>query len=291
MRARRALLYVPGSNLHKIEKAAGLDVDGVILDLEDGVSANRKGEARMMVARALTTIDFGDSERLVRINPFYTGRAEADLEVVLMSRPDSVLVPKVDSADVLAKVDEILTKAESRCNFDQNTFEMIALIESAKAFVNLPAICVASPRLKALVFGAEDFTTDAGMTRTPAGTELLYARSMLAMYAAAFGLQAIDMVQTNFNDIELLTAETRQAAELGYTGKQVIHPAQIEPVQNLFTPNRAAIEHAQRVLAAAAEAAKDGRGAFTLEGEMVDMPVIKRAQSTLYRARAAGLIH
>lgn len=290
MRARRALLYVPGSELHKIEKAAGLDVDGVILDLEDGVSANRKGEARMMVARALTTLDFGHSERLVRINPFNTGRAEADMEVVLMSRPDTVVVPKVDSADVLFKVDEILSKAESRCNFDQNTFEVIALIESAKGFVNLSSICVASPRLKGLIFGAEDFTADAGMTRTTAGAELLYARSKLAMYAAAFELQAIDMVQTNFNDIELLTAETRQAVELGYAGKQVIHPAQIEPVQTLFTPDRAAIEHAQRVLAGAAEAAQGGRGAFTLDGEMVDLPVIKRAQSTLFRARAAGII-
>ena len=290
MRARRALLYVPGSDLHKIEKAAALEVDGVILDLEDGVSENRKDEARLIIAQALKALDFGRSERLVRINPFYTGRAEADLEAVLPSKPDTIIVPKVDSPAILAKVDEILSRAESASNLAKNTIEVIALIESAKAFINLPAICAGSPRLKGLIFGAEDLTADAGMTRTPAGTELLYARSMLALHAAAFDLQAIDMVQTNFTDIERLTAEARQAADLGYAGKQVIHPAQIEPVQRVFTPDQASIEHAQRVIAGAAEAAEGGRGAFSLDGEMVDLPVIKRAQSILVRARAAGLI-
>ncbi len=156
--------------------------------------------------------------------------------------------------------------------------------------MNLPAICAATDRLTGLIFGAEDFTADAGMTRTPSGTELLYARSALALHAAAFNLQAIDMVQTNFSDIERLTSEARQAADLGYAGKQVIHPAQIEAVQRVFTPDQAAIEHAQRIIAGAAEAAEGGRGAFSLDGEMVDLPVIKRAQTILVRARAAGLI-
>ena len=290
MRARRALLYVPGSDLHKIEKAAALEVDGVILDLEDGVSENRKDEARLIIAQALKTLNFGRSERLVRINPFYTGRAEADLDAVLPTKPDTLIVPKVDSPTILARVDEILSRAESVLNLAKNTFEIIALIESAKAFINLPAICAGSARLKGIIFGAEDLTADAGMTRTSAGTELLYARSMLALHAAAFDLQAIDMVQTNFTDIERLTAEALQAVDLGYAGKQVIHPAQIEPVQRVFTPDQASIEHARRIIAGAAEAAEGGRGAFSLDGEMVDLPVIKRAQSILARARAAGLI-
>lgn len=290
MRARRALLYVPGSDQHKIEKAAALNVDGIILDLEDGVSENRKDEARLIIAGALKSLDFGRSERLVRINPFYTGRAEADLAAVLPSKPDTIIVPKVDSPAILAKVDEILSRAESASQLTKNSIEVIALIESAKAFINVLAICAGSPRLKGLIFGAEDLTADAGMTRTPAGTELLYARSMLALHAAAFDLQAIDMVQTNFSDMDRLTAEARQAADLGYSGKQVIHPAQIEPVQRVFTPDQAAIEHAQRVIAGADEAAEGGRGAFSLDGEMVDLPVIKRAQSILTRARAAGLI-
>jgi len=290
MRARRALLYVPGSDLHKIEKAAALDVDGVILDLEDSVSLNRKDEARQIIAHALGTLDFGRSERLVRINPFYTGRAQADLQAVLPFKPDTIVVPKVDNADILEEVEEILTRAEVDMNLAKDSIEVIALIENARAFLNLPAICTAPPRLKGLIFGAEDLTADAGMTRTAGGAELLFSRSMLALHAAAFELQAIDMVQPNFSDIERLIAEARQAADLGYSGKQVIHPAQIEPVQKVFTPEPSAIEHAQRIIASAADAAESGRGAFSLDGEMVDLPVIKRAQTILVRARAAGLI-
>jgi len=290
MRSRRALLYVPGSDMHKIEKAAALDVDGVILDLEDGVAANRKDDARTIIAQALVSLNFGRPERLVRINPFYSGRAQADLAAVLAGKPDTIVVPKVDSPGILAEVDTIITHAEEAAGIAYGSIEVIAVIESAKAFVNLNAICDTSPRLTGLVFGAEDLTADAGMTRTPAGTELLYARSALALHAAAFSLQAIDMVQTNFTDIERLTVEARQAADLGYAGKQVIHPVQIEPVQRVFTPDEATIEHAQRVIAGAAEAAEGGRGAFSLDGEMVDLPVIKRAQTILVRARAAGLI-
>lgn len=290
MRSRRALLYVPGSDIHKIEKAAALDVDGVILDLEDGVAANRKDEARTIIAQALVALNFGRSERLVRINPFYSGRAQADLAAVLAGNPDTIVVPKVDTPSILMEADEIIRSAEEAMNLAKGSIEVIAVIESAKAFVTLPAICAASARLTGLVFGAEDLTADAGMTRTPAGTELLYARSALALHAAAFSLQAIDMVQTNLTDIERLTVEARQAADLGYAGKQVIHPVQIEPVQRVFTPDEATIEHAQRVIAGAAEAAEGGRGAFSLDGEMVDLPVIKRAQTILVRARAAGLI-
>ena len=290
MRSRRALLYVPGSDLHKIEKAAALDVDGVILDLEDGVFANRKDDARLIIAQALNALNFGRSERLVRINPFYSGRAQADLEAILPGKPDAIVVPKVDSPDILAEVDEIITRVEESMTLAQGSIEVIATIESARAFINLPGICAASVRLTGLVFGAEDFTADAGMTRTSVGTELLYARSALALHAVAFNLQAIDMVQTNYSDIERLTTEARQAANLGYAGKQVIHPAQIEAVQRIFTPDQAVIEHAQRIIAGAAEAAESGHGAFSLDGEMVDLPVIKRAQIILVRARAAGLI-
>src|SRR5512133_3077089 len=204
MRSHRALLYVPGSDLHKIEKAATLDVDGVILDLEDGVAVNRKDEARMIIAQALARLDFGRSERLVRINPFYSGRAQADLEAVLPGKPDAIVVPKVDSPSILTEVDEIISRAEEAMNLDKGSIEVIAVIESAKSFINLPEICDASPRLTGLIFGAEDLTADAGMTRTPAGTELLYTRSALALHAAAFNLQAIDMVQTNFSDVERL---------------------------------------------------------------------------------------
>lgn len=290
MRSRRALLYVPGNNLKMITKAAGLDVDGVILDLEDGVAANRKDEARNTILDALRTIDFGRSERLVRINPFYTMRAEQDLQAILPGRPDAVIVPKANTAEIIRETDRLLTQAENALHFEPGSIAIIALIESGMAYVNLASICAASPRMQGLILGAEDLSADTGITRTPGGSELLFARSNLVMHAAAFGLQAIDMVQTNFTNTELLQAESKQGAELGFSGKQIIHPAQLEIVQTAFTPSAETIERAQRIMEGAQIAQAEGMGAYSLDGEMVDLPVVKRAETILARARAAGLV-
>ncbi|KAF0110887.1 MAG: citrate lyase subunit beta / citryl-CoA lyase [Chloroflexi bacterium] len=286
----RALLYVPGNDQKKIAKAASLMVDGIILDLEDGVADNRKDEARVTIAEALRTIDFGNSERLVRINPFYTGRAERDLQAVMPSKPDAIVVPKANSAEIILETDRIISAAELALGLNSGSIAIIALIESAKAFVNLPSICSASPRVQGLIFGAEDLAADVGVTRTPFALELLYARSTLVMHATAFGMQAIDMVQTNFINLELLETESRQGAELGFSGKQIIHPAQIEIVHAAYTPSPESIERAQKILEGAQKTQADGRGAYSLDGEMVDLPVVKRAETILSRARAAGLI-
>lgn len=290
MRSRRALLYVPGNNMKMITKAAALDVDGVILDLEDGVAANRKDEARHTILEALTTLDFGRSERLVRINPFYTLRAEQDLQSVLPGRPDAIVVPKANNAEIIKETDRLISEAESTLNIPGGSIAIIALIESGTAFVNLPAICSASKRLQGLILGAEDLSADVGITRTPEAQELLYARSSLVMHAAAFGLQAIDMVQTNFTNTELLQLESKHGAQLGFSGKQVIHPAQVEVVQAAYTPSPEMIERAQRVMEGAQIAQADGMGAYSLDGEMVDLPVVKRAETILARAKAAGMI-
>ncbi len=290
MRPRRALLYVPGNDLKKITKAAGLDVDGVILDLEDGVAANRKDEARGVILEALKTVDFGRSERLVRINPFYTQRAEHDLAAVLPGKPDAVVVPKANTAEIIKETDRLVTAAEAANGFAPGSIGIIALIESGLAYVNLAAICAASSRLQGLILGAEDLCADTGITRTPGAQELLYARSSLVMHAAAFGLQAIDIVQTNFTNNELLQAECKTGSELGFSGKQIIHPAQVEITQAAYTPSAEAIEKAQKIMEGAQIAQADGMGAYSLDGEMVDLPVVKRAETILARARAAGLI-
>jgi len=289
-RARRALMYVPGNDERKIAKAAGLNVDGVILDLEDGVAANRKDEARLGILKALQSVEFGRSERLVRINSLVSGRAQGDLLAVMPGKPDAVLVPKADSAEIVQEIDSLVSEMEQDLDIESGRTAIILTIESAKAFLNLQQICSSSQRIEGLVFGAEDFTADTGITRTLEARELLYARSRLVMHAAAFGLNAIDMVQTNFSDLELLQKECREGAELGFTGKQVIHPAQIEIVQAAFAPSAKLIEYARRVMDAAQEAMNEGKGAFTLDGQMVDTPVIKRAEKILARARAAGVL-
>ncbi len=288
-RARRALMYVPGSDERKISKSTMLGLDGAILDLEDGVAFNRKDEARGIIRQALENVDFGRTERLVRINPLYSGRAEEDLKAVLPGRPDAILIPKADSPQIVSTVDGIITAVEQEQGWEPGGIALTLLIESAAAFINLAAICQASPRVQALVFGAEDFCADAGVTRTVEAHELLYARSALVMHAAAYGLQAIDMVQVNYLDTELLEKECRDAVELGFTGKTVVHPAQIAVVQGAFTPSEKMIIYALEIVAGAAAAQQSGKGVFTHEGKLVDLPVVKRAESILARARAAGI--
>lgn len=282
-------MYVPGSEQHKLEKAASLGIDGVILDLEDGVAFNRKDEARGIIRQALESINYGRTERLVRINPVSSGRAEADLQAVLPGRPDGVVIPKADSAQIVHTVDEIITRTEKEQGWKEGGIALALLIETAIAFIHLAEICQASRRTQVLIFGAEDLCADTGIIRTVEARELLYARSALVMNAAAFGLQAIDMVQIHYRDIDLLEKECQEALELGFSGKTVVHPSQIETVQRIFTPDESQVSYARRVVEGARDAQIAGSGVFTLDGKLVDLPVVKRAESILARARAAGI--
>ena len=287
MRSRKAFLYVPGSDLHKIEKAAGLGADCVVLDLEDGVAEASKSAARQTIAAALREIDFGTSERVVRVNSYPSGHCEDDLAAVLPAQPDAILLPKVDTVEQIRQMNETLCRAEQSADQPQGSIALLAIIESALGMVNLESICRSSeniPRLQGLIFGAEDFTADMGAVRTPAALELLYARSRLVMYASAFGLQAIDLVTVNYKDMEVLEREALQGAQLGYSGKQLIHPLQVQPVQRIFTPSKQEVAAAAHILEEARRFAGMGKGAFTVDGQMVDRPVIKRAESILARA-------
>lgn len=280
-RARRALLYVPGDDLHKIHKAAALDADCVCMDMEDGVALNRKDAARRTICEALQTLDFGRSERLARINPVGSGLEAQDLAAVLPAAPDGIVIPKVESAAQILQVDRAITEHEARAG-------LLAVVESARAIVDLAQIAGAAPRLEALIFGAEDFAGDTGATRTPEGWEVFYARSAVVTHAAAFNLQAIDMVYINFKDTAGLLREAQAGASMAFSGKQVIHPSQVEPVQQAFTPSEAEIENARRVVSAFEAHQAAGVGAFALDGKMIDAPVIKAARRVLERARAAG---
>lgn len=286
MHSRKAFLYVPGSDPHKMEKASAAGADCVVLDLEDGVEESSKDAARSNIAQVLRKLDFGSAERAVRVNGFPSVRCEADLAAVLPGQPEAVVLPKVESAADIERAHALLLDAERASGQAEGSTALLAIIESARAMVELEAICragVAHERLQGLVFGAEDFTADMGATRTPEALELLYARSRLVLYANAFGLQAIDLVTVNFKEEAVLIREATQGAQMGYAGKQVIHPAQIAPVQALFTPSEKEIGWAKRVLAEAARQAALGKGAFTLDGQMVDRPVLRRAESLLAR--------
>ncbi len=290
MRARRALLYMPGDDMHKIQKAITLGVDTICMDIEDGVALNRKAEARATILQALRTLDFGRAERMVRINPVGSGLENDDLKAVLPGRPDGILIPKVNNAGQVRWVSDRLSEVELAQGWPAGGIILLALVETAQGVVNLKEIAGADTRLQGLVFGAEDLAGDMGLVRTPESWEVFYARSAVSVHAAAFSLQAIDVVFMDLHDPEGLRRESIQGAQMGYTGKQAIHPNQVALVQEAFTPSDEAIARALRVVEAARQNQEGGRGAFALDGKMVDAPVVKAAEWVISRARAAGKI-
>jgi citrate lyase beta subunit len=292
MRARRALLYTPGDDLKKITKAAALGVDCLCMDMEDGVAVNHKVEARQTIIAALQSLDFSRSERLVRINAVGSGLEAADLEAVFSAgahvHSDGVVLPKAETAEQVQWVSAQITAAEERFGWSAGEIALIIQIETAAGLVNIREVLSSDPRLQAVIFGAEDLAASMGAKRTPAGWEVFYARSAVVTHAAAFDLHAIDMVYLDFHDQVGLEAEARQGAQMGFEGKQIIHPNQIEPVQCAFTPNEDEIAHARRVMDAYALHQQAGRGAFALDGKMVDLPIVKAAARVLARAAAAA---
>jgi len=288
MRARRAFLYVPGDDLAKIEAAISAGVDCVCLDLEDGVAPSRKEEARHRVAQVLQTMDFGRSERWVRINPVGSGLADADLATILPARPDGIVVPKSDTAEPLGWVSWQMAQVEGVRGWPVGELRLMALVETPGAVLNLPQICVADARLEALLFGAEDLAANLGAIRTPAAWEVFYARSAVVLHAAAYGLQALDMLNLDYVNLEAVRQEARLAAEMGFSGKQVVHPDQVCVVQDAFTPDDAAIAQAQQLVATFQNYQAEGTGLYFVNGRMVDLPEVKMAENLLARARAAG---
>jgi len=287
MPSRRALLYVPGDDRHKIEKALTFGVDCICMDMEDGVALDRKVEARRVVAAALRELDFGKSEKLARINAVGSGLEKDDIEAVLPYHPDGIVIPKIESLEQIQWASGKIEAAELANGWPLNSIRLLVDVETAKGILNLKEIA-SHPRLDALIFGAEDFAADIGAIRTPEAWEVFYARSAVVTAAAAYGLGAIDMVTIDFKDIEKVRREAEFGARLGYTGKQIIHPNQVQPVQEAFTPDDEAIAHARRLVEAFEEHQAKGSGAFALDGKMIDMPLVKAAQNVLARAKAAG---
>jgi citrate lyase subunit beta-like protein len=260
------------------------------MDMEDGVASNCKEQARQSIVEALGTYNFGQSERLARINAIGSGLESDDLRIVLPARPDGIVVPKVEEGEQVRWVSEKITAAERERSWPVGSIPLIILVETARGVVNLAKIAGAAPRLEAIIFGAEDLAGDVGMARTRAGSEVFYARSAIVVHAAAFNLQAIDLVFIDFKDEAGLREEAMQGVQMGFAGKQIIHPDQVAPVQEVFTPSDEAITRALKVMEEYASHQRDGQGAFALDGKMVDAPAVKAAERVLARARAAGKI-
>lgn len=291
VRPRRALLYMPGNNLKFIKKAAASNVDTICMDLEDALTYDKKEGARATIVEALETLDFGHSEVMYRINPIDTNLYEDDLRLVLertKKLPDGVVVPKVESASQIELVDSLIRRFAGDAGAK---IKLLVLVETALAMTRLGEIAHAVPdRLEGIIFGADDYAASVGAVRSPDNDEVSFARNMVLMHAKAASIQAIDMVNISFKDPEPLVAESIDGFKRGFTGKQIIHPNQIDPVQKHFSPSNEVVARAKKVMDAYEHHLKLSKGAFVLDGQMIDMPTIKNAQSVLARAEACGLV-
>ncbi|USZ73344.1 HpcH/HpaI aldolase/citrate lyase family protein [Natronosalvus halobius] len=283
---RRSVLFTPGDRPEMLRKAPTAGADVLVFDLEDAVSPARTHEARTIVRDVLTDPEFDpDCEVCVRVNAT-PDQARADLESVLGDdangelRLDTIMQPKVESAADVDHLAGVLSKHDA-------AVPILALIETAGGVLNAPDIAAAAAT-DALVFGAEDLSADIGATRTDEGLEVLYARERVVIAAAANGIDAIDTVYTDFGDERGLVEETEFAIQLGYDGKMAIHPAQVGPINDAFTPEPTDVEWAEAVLEGKREADADGRGVFEVDGQMIDAPLIAQAERILERAEAAA---
>ena len=278
-----------------MRKAPATGADVVVFDLEDAVAPARKDEARDAVADVLTDDAFDpDCEVVVRVNPVAddddadggaaaTATASADVDalerVLEAGRLDAFMLPKCATADDVRSFDYLFTR---------ETPPVFALVESAAGVLHAEGIATADAT-DALAFGAEDLSADVGATRTEAGTEVLYAREHVVLAAANAGVDAIDTVYTDFSDTDGLREATAFAIQLGYDGKMAIHPSQVDPVNDAFTPDAEDVAWAERVLEAKREADAEGRGVFQVDGEMIDAPLIAQAERIVDRADAADV--
>ncbi|KAG8627586.1 hypothetical protein KVT40_005069 [Elsinoe batatas] len=293
---RRALLYVPGSSMRFLDKSRTLSVDNVTYDLEDSVTPGKKPEARSNIQKFLSQDRPSSIKELaVRINSVDSGFALDDLTSVLKAKNlDALVIPKVNSASDLHFVTDVIRHAlpERHGPSSEKPLRLVALIESARSIMDLNAICKASPYLSGLIFAAEDFALDLSIIRQPDLKEFLYARSAIATAARAHNLPStIDLVTTAFRGEQgqrTLEAESLDGKRLGFNGKQCIHPSQVEIVQKVFAPSEEEVDWAVRVVIADEKADKQGRGAWTLDGKMIDVPVVGKAKALVKKAELAG---
>lgn len=275
---RRSVLFSPGDQPELLEKAAQSDADVVVFDLEDAVLPSAKSKARDAVDEVLSSLGETDCEICIRINPLDAG-GRTDVEA-LSTSPDSIMLPKVEGADEIGALTAILSEHEL-------AVPILALLETAPGILHAEAIAMTEPT-NAVLFGAEDLSADIGARRTAEGTEVLHARQQVVLAAAAADIDAIDTLVTEFENTDHLERDARRGREWGFDGKMAIHPAQVPVINETFSPDAEEIEWARKVQAAQEQADADSRGVFAVDGEMIDAPLLARAEQILERARQAG---
>ncbi|MBQ1316299.1 MAG: HpcH/HpaI aldolase/citrate lyase family protein [Lachnospiraceae bacterium] len=286
---KRTSLYASGASPVNLLQARFYNEDCLVYDLEDSVPVTEKDAARLLVYNLLKYQRPAGKYVIIRVNGIYSEFIDEDLEAAVRARPDAIRIPKVERAVEVQKIAARITEIEKAAGIEEGSIELWCNIESYLGVLNAREIAEADPRVVALALGAEDFTASMKAQRTKAGSEIFYARNAVLMACRAAGVEAIDAVFSDINDVEGLREDVKLTRNLGFDGKTVIHPRQVDVVNAAFTPSKKEINYALRVLAAVEEGKKQHKGAVTLGGDMIDKPMELRARTTLAQARAAGI--
>ena len=294
MKLRRSMLFVPGNNPGVIRDVHIYRPDSVMFDLEDAIAITEKDSARVLVHNMLK--QFADLykelgiETVVRINGLATEFWQQDVAAVVSAGVEVVRIPMTESVEDVMAIDAEIEKIEKECGREVGSTKIMVAIETALGVMNCFQIAKSpTKRLIGMALSGEDFVTSMKTTRTPEGDELYVARGMVAMAGRACGLEVLDTVYADVNNDEGFLKEANLIKRMGFGGKSLIHPRQIELIHNVYTPSDKEIAKAKKIVDATAEALKNNLGVFTVDGKMVDKPIIERAQRVLELAKAAGV--
>ena len=288
------MLYIPGDSPGMIQNAEVFGSDSILLDLEDSIAVSAKDSARKLVRCFLSDFDFGGLFVTVRVNSPDTPYFEKDLRDIVPCRPGAVRIPKCGTPADIIKAAALISKIEWENEIPRGNVRIHAMIETALGVENAYQIARAAKRVSALTLGGQDLTADMFARKTREGKELFYARSRVVVAARAAKIMAFDTVWTDIDDPAGLLAETREIVDLGFDGKAAIHPSQIEVIHKSFRPYAKDVNRAKRIVEAAKKAQSEGKGVISVDGRMVDAPVVARAEhivemASLYEYGEEGL--
>jgi citrate lyase subunit beta/citryl-CoA lyase len=282
---RRSVLYVPGDSEKMLQKSASFPADTLLLNLEDGVAASQKDAARANIVNALKTINFGNRETIVRINPLDTEAGLKDLAKIVLSRPGGICLPKIEKAAEVKNADSIISDLEMKGGIPEGSIKIHAMIESAACIVHLPEIASSSPRISSLIFGTADYIADVRCQPGEDRQELLFALQMIVLAARAAGIDAIDGPCFDLRNQELLSREAIQARRLGFSGKSALHPDQLAVINRAFDVTPEEIAWAEMAITELDEAENRGKALTTIEGKLLDNPHRVAAEQILSRKK------
>ncbi|HET8933356.1 MAG TPA: CoA ester lyase [Polyangiales bacterium] len=281
IRPRRSVLYMPGSNARALEKSRTLDADSLILDLEDAVSPDAKELARKQVCEAVVAGGFGHREVAIRVNGLDTPWGHEDLKAAAAAKPDAILVPKISSAAMIQEIEGILEKAGVASHT-----RLWAMMETPLGILRALEIAGSSKRLAVLVMGTNDIAKELHAAHVPGRVPMLGSLSMCLLAARAHGLVIVDGVYNDIKNAEGFEAECVQGMQMGFDGKTLIHPSQVEPCNKVFSPSDAELELSRRIITAFDEAKAQGKGVVTVDGRMIENLHVDNAKRAVAMADA-----